>query len=119
MGDHRSLEAWKEARVVVLEVHRAARKHWRPWASALFSQLQRASLSVQLNIAEGWTFSRSPTCDRHLSIAYGSVVETADVIELLMDLEALPLDQGQVLREHCSRCRGLLVGLLKRRRPLA
>ncbi len=32
----------------------AARSHWKPHASALFDQLQRAALSVQCNIAEGY-----------------------------------------------------------------
>ena len=70
MRDHRSLEAWKEARIVNLEVLRVAKLHWKPWASALIGQLLRSSLSVQLNIAEGATFSRSPTYTRHLGIAY-------------------------------------------------
>jgi four helix bundle protein len=78
MYDHKSLEAWREARSVSLAVLGIAQKHWKPWAAALVSQLQRASLSVQLNIAEGWTYNRSPTYRRHLGIAFGSAVETAE-----------------------------------------
>ena len=118
MRDHRSLEAWKEARAVVLGVLAASQMHWHPWAAAMFSQLQRASLSVQLNIAEGWTFNRSPTCARHWGIAYGSAIETADVIDLLVDAKVLPPDLGAGLRTHSSRCQRLLLGLLKRHRPM-
>jgi four helix bundle protein len=46
----------------------------------MFAQLQRASLSVQLNLAEGWTFNRTPTWARHLGIAYGSAVEAATLL---------------------------------------
>lgn len=118
MRDHRSLEAWKEARIVVFGVLKASRDRWAPWAGAVFGQVQRASLSVQLNIAEGWAFGRSPTCARHLGIAYGSAVETADLIEILIEADLLPADSGQELRAHSERCRAMLVGLLKRRRPL-
>lgn len=119
MADHRTLEAWKEARAIVLCVVKASKSHWLPWAAAMFSQLQRASLSAPLNIAEGWAFGRSPTCTRHLGIAYGSAVETGDLIDLLVDAELLPPESGRELRVHSARCQALLIGLLKRRRPLS
>jgi four helix bundle protein len=62
-----------------------ARDTWKPHAAALFSQLQRASLSVQLNIAEGYAFGESPTYTRHLRIAYGSAVETGELLEVALD----------------------------------
>ena len=117
MPDHRSLEAWKEARVVTLGVLGASRDHWQPWAGAIFGQLQHASLSVQLNIAEGWSFGQTPTCARHLGIAYGSAIETADLIDLLVEADVMPETAANELRKSSSRCQRLLVGLLKRCRP--
>jgi four helix bundle protein len=117
MYDHTSLEAWKEARAVSLGVLQAARAHWKPWASALFGQLQRASLSVQLNIAEGWTFNKTPTYSRHLGIAFGSAVETGELLQLALDARAIPADVGRCLLESCQRSQRLLIGLLKRHRP--
>ncbi len=119
MKDHTTLEAWKEARVVSLGVMKAARRHWRPWGSALFAQLQRASLSVQLNVAEGATFNRSRTYARHLGIAYGSVVETKELLELGIEAELLPAEVGQSLLDHTKRAQALLLGLLKRHRPMS
>jgi four helix bundle protein len=118
MRDHKSLKAWQEAHEVVLGIIRLSRSYWRPWAGAVFGQIQRASLSVQLNIAEGWTFGASPTSTRHLSIAYGSAVETADLIELMQEAHIIPVAEIEELRAHCSRSQRLLLGLLKRRRPL-
>lgn len=119
MPDHRSLQAWKESRALALCVLEASKTHWRPWASACFSQVLRASLSVQLNIAEGWSFGDSPTCTRHLGIAYGSAMETADLVDLMLDAGVVPQDVGERLRQHSVLSRRLLVGLLKRRRPLS
>jgi four helix bundle protein len=118
MKDHRSLEAWKEAQAVSLSVIEAAREYWRPWASAVFAQLLRSSLSVQLNVAEGATFSRSPTYTRHLGIAYGSAVETGELLELAARSGILPPDVADRLVQRSSRCQRLLLGLLKLHRPM-
>jgi four helix bundle protein len=114
--DHKNLECWREARAVNLEVLRTCRIQWHPFAAALFAQLQRASLSVRLNIAEGYTFGNSKTFTRHLSIAFGSAVETVDLIELAVDSGTVDTTQGQLLLEHAIASRRLLVGLLKQRR---
>ena len=79
------MHAWQEARAVVLGTIDLARTSWKPYASAVFSQLQRASLSVQLNIAEGYAFGESPSFTRHLAIAYGSAVETGELLEIALD----------------------------------
>jgi four helix bundle protein len=119
MYDHRSLEAWREARGVSLAVLEIARNHWKPWAAALVSQLQRASLSVQLNIAEGWTYNRSPTYRKHLGIAFGSAVETAELLDLAITSGFLPRPEGNAILERSQRCQKLLIGLLKKHRPMA
>lgn len=87
MRDHTSLHAWQEAHTTAIGVIRLCRSGWKPYASALFSQLQRASLSVQLNSAEGYTFGESPTFTRHLGIAYGSAVETGELLRFCIDAE--------------------------------
>jgi four helix bundle protein len=117
MLDHRKLEAWKEARAVALAVVGLSREHWRPWALALFGQLQRASLSVQLNIAEGVTFGDSPNYTRFLGIAYGSAVETGELLELMSEAGALPENVREELLSRSGRSQRLLLGLLKRHRP--
>jgi four helix bundle protein len=116
MRDHKNLECWREARAVNLDVLRVCRDCWKPSAAALFAQLQRAALSVQLNIAEGYTFGNSKTFTHHLSIAFGSAVETVDLIELAMDSGAIEADDGARLLEHARGARRRLVGLLKQRR---
>jgi four helix bundle protein len=119
MPAHESLEAWREARSVALASFGLAKSYWKPWAAAIFSQLQRSALSVMLNIAEGWSYSRGPTCNRHLAVAYGSAIETTELLAMARDLELLPPEVIQPLLEHSRRSQRLLVGLLKRRRPLA
>jgi len=116
MRDHRSLEAWQEARTVVLTTLAISQTDWKPYASALFSQLQRASLSVQLNIAEGYAYADSPSFTRHLRIAYGSSVETGELLEIALEAKIIPESSGQSLLKHNRRNQRLLLGLLRWRK---
>jgi four helix bundle protein len=116
MRDHTSLHAWQEAHKTSVAVIRLAKFSWKPYAAALFNQLQRASLSVQLNIAEGYTFGDSPTFTRHLGIAYGSAVETGELLQLAVDAEVVDEEPLQELLKRARRTERLLLGLLKQRR---
>jgi four helix bundle protein len=116
MRDHRSLVAWQEAHAVSLGVIELSRRAWQPYAAAIFSQLQRASLSTELNIAEGYTFGDSPNFTRHLGIAYGSSVETAELLKLGIEAQILPLELATRLLARANRSSRLLLGLLKPRR---
>ena len=118
MKDHQSLKAWQEARQAAILVIRASRRYWRPWASSVFHQLQRSSLSVQLNIAEGASFGPSATYRRHLGIAYGSAVETCELITIIVTEDLIPVADAAELQVHAENSRILLLGLLKRHRPM-
>lgn len=112
MKDHTSLLAWQTAREIALDVAKLARLHWKPTHAAVFGQLTRASLSVRLNIAEGYAFTNSPTFRRHLDIAYGSAVETGELLEHAKAAELLPGTDLEPLIERSKRCQRLTYGLL-------
>jgi four helix bundle protein len=114
--DHKSLKVWQEARLVTLGVLELCRGSWQPWGAAVFSQLQRASLSVQLNIAEGYSFGDSPSFTRHLGIAYGSAVETCELLELITAADLAQGDLPGRLLRHVSNTQRLLIGMLRTRR---
>jgi four helix bundle protein len=116
MRDHTSLRAWQEAHAVSIQVIRLCRSSWKPYAAALFGQLQRSSLSVQLNIAEGYTFGDSPTFTKHLGIAYGSAVETADLLRLAVEAGVLEEKLIKPLLRRTLETEHMLLGLLKQRR---
>ena len=115
---HRSLVAWVEAKEVSRAAFRAARDHWSPPASALFAQLQRSSLSIQLNIAEGFALADRGRFGNHLAVAYGSAVETEELLEFAVEEGVFPAEVGTATLAHCRRCERLLIGLLKRYRPV-
>lgn len=111
--DHRSLIAWKEARALVLQVLDLSRTAWRPWASAVFAQLQRSSLSVQLNIAEGYANRGSARYKWHLRVAYGSAVEAGDLLELLGSAGLVRAELAAALIARNVTTQKLLWGLIR------
>jgi four helix bundle protein len=112
--DHTSLIAWQRARAVTRAALTAGRYYWKPWAGAVFWQLQRASLCVQLNIAEGYARRSRRAFLHHLNIAYGSAVETSELLQLCRDEEMPPPDMvGATLRD-CCECQRVLLGLIRR-----
>ena len=118
MRDHTSLHAWQEANGVTLLVIRLLQTAWKPYGSALFYQLQRAALSVQLNIAEGYTFGDSPTFTKQLGVAYGSAVETGEILRILSDSGIVDATTIAEIRIRNARSQRLILGLLKRRRAI-
>jgi four helix bundle protein len=112
MRDHKSLLAWQEANAVARTVLRTTRGLRHP----CIDQLQRAALSVQLNIAEGYAFRSSKRFRNHLDISYASAVETTELLELSAELELFPINRIDTVLRQSRRCQGLLLGLIKRLR---
>jgi four helix bundle protein len=105
--------AWQEARAVVLVLLPAIRQVRYSYSNPVFSQLQRAALSVQLNIAEGYALRTSRRFRNHLEIAYGSAVETAELLELCGDLNLLATEIIHTTLQQCRHCQQQLRGLIK------
>jgi four helix bundle protein len=116
LRDHKSILAWQEAHKVTNAVFDGVRANWKPFAATVFGQLQRASLSVQLNIAEGYALRSARRFRNHLEVAYGSAVETGELLELAIRKRMLPDDLSHQALENCRRCQRLLLGLIKRYR---
>lgn len=114
MRNHHSLLAWQRARSLTQAVLRLSTVSWKPQFAAVFSQLQRSSLSIQLNIAEGYAFTDSPTLRNHLRVAYGSSIESADLLELMADHAHFDKADISSALELCHETQKLVFGLMKR-----
>lgn len=90
-----------------------ARDYWRPWAAAIYQQMLRASLSVQLNIAEGYAVRSVGRTRQHWITAYGSCVETIECLDLLSRMEAIPKEDGESISQRAREASWLVLGLLK------
>ena len=112
--DHTSLIAWQRARAVARSVLSAARQNRTDWAAPTLAQLQRAAVSVQLNIAEGYARGQRRPFAYHLNVAYGSAVDTGELLELCRDERILPADVVAKILHDCRECQRMILGLLRR-----
>jgi four helix bundle protein len=114
MRSHRELLAWQRAHLVAAAVHRYAAGRWRPNLAVILDQLRRSALSVQLNIAEGFAVGRSARCRQHLRIAYGSAVETTELLEFLVELDADDIPTLRSLAQRSREAQALTLRLWQR-----
>ena len=96
MASYRDLRAWQIAHDLAVDIHRYCDIRWRPERADAMSQLRRASLSVSLNIAEGFASGPGPRCKHFLRIAHASAVETTVILDLMLAL-------GEPVGDHLAR----------------
>jgi four helix bundle protein len=82
MQDYRKLNIWIEAMAYVEDIYTFSISITRDERYGLTDQLQRAAVSIPLNIAEGAGSSTDREFERFLSYAYRSVNEVATCLEL-------------------------------------
>ncbi len=80
------LEVWQDARKLVANVYELTRSFPKEERFGLTSQLNRATVSVANNLAEGSGRSSLRDQAHFLAQAYGSLMEAASDVILAMDL---------------------------------
>ena len=118
--NYRDLAVWQRGMDIALAVYQATKEFPDDERFGIISQLRRAATSVPANIAEG--HGRSSTKDylRHISIAIGSLAETATFIELAGRLNYGSIDELRRIFELITEERRMLRTLqksLRRRLP--
>src|SRR5258708_7630725 len=82
--------------------------------AAAKDQLDRASTSIPLNIAEGNGKFSDTDRSRFLEIARGSALECAACLDVLVVRKLVPADRVASQKEQLVRVVNMLMGLLKR-----
>lgn len=84
-----------------------------PKSSAAYQQLDRASVSIPLNIAEGTgKFTASDKC-RFYDIARGSAVECAACLDVLAGKQRIPSEMAARGKQMLLEVVSMLIGLIK------
>jgi four helix bundle protein len=108
----RKLLVWQRAHESTLMIYKAGEKFPKHEIFGLTSQIRRAAVSVEANIAEGYALGTAPNYLRHLNISVGSLAETESHIEIAHDLEYLSDSTYEKLTEK-TREVGYLLSRLK------
>jgi four helix bundle protein len=109
---YQELIVWQKAMDLVEEVYNASRTFPREEIYGLTSQLRRAAVSIPSNVAEGQGRRTTPDFLRHLSIAYGSLLELETQILIATRLRYLPNGKCREVLNIASEVGRLLNGLM-------
>jgi len=109
---YQELIVWQKAMDLIASVYKVSRTFPREEVYALTSQIRRAAVSIASNIAEGQ--GRRTTSDflRHLSIAYGSLLETETQLLIAKRLRYLGNTNLEEVMNQTAEVGRLLNGLM-------
>jgi len=110
---YRDLVVWQKAVELVVVVYRLGKRLPSAERFGLVSQMQRASVSVPANIAEGhWRTHRGDYL-RHLSIARGSLAELETHLTIAVRLDYLDRDEVMEAWDYCQEVGKMLNKLIR------
>ena len=111
VADYRSLEVWKRAYDLTLEVYRITRAYPNNETFGLAAQTRRAMTSLPANIAEGAGRASNRDYARFVAIAIGSSNEVEVELGLAKDLGYLGVEDWTALEAELSQIRSMLTRL--------
>jgi four helix bundle protein len=97
-GGFRELRVWQAAMLLVEHVYRTTADFPRHERWGLASQMQRASVSIPSNIAEGHTREHLPEYLQHIAIAHASLAELQTQAEIACRLGYVGDEVAQTLQ---------------------
>jgi four helix bundle protein len=108
---HRTLEVWKQAMDLVVEVYRATERFPAEERFGIAGQMRRCSVSIPSNIAEGMARHTVKETVQFLYVAIGSASELDTQLELSKRLGFLSDAQTNSLGQRLTDVDRMLAGL--------
>jgi len=105
------LIAWQKARGLTREIYRLTRSARLAKDYSLASQMQRASVSIMANIAEGFERGRRPEFHQFLSTAKSSCAELRSHLYIALDANYITQEQFELLLGHAEEVARIVGGL--------
>ena len=110
---YRKLVAYQKAKEVVKHTYQLLKKFPSQERYALCDQLQRASVSITSNIAEGINRYSVKDKTHFIEIAYGSLMEVSSQFEIAEDLGYISSEERLSMDKLIEEVARLLSGLQK------
>ncbi|HRJ75441.1 MAG TPA: four helix bundle protein [Anaerolineales bacterium] len=105
------LIAWQESRLLVKMVYKITSEGTFSKDFGMRDQIQRASVSVMTNIAEGFDCESTAEFARLLGIARRSAVEVQSLLYAALDVAHINQDIFKSHYEQAKKCKALIGGL--------
>ena len=113
INSYKELEVWQKAMDLVVDCYQVAKMFPKSETYGLTNQLQRASVSIPANIAEGRERQYTKEFLQYVSIAYGSLAEVETLIQIAGRLNYIDDDKSKQLPGKTAEIGRMLNGLRK------
>lgn len=110
---YKDLIAWQKAVELVTSIHGMTMSFPSEERFALTSQLNRATVSVSTNIAEGWGRESSKNYLHFLRIARGSIMEVETLLIISKNLKYISEEEFNRYMADAEEVGKILQGLIK------
>ena len=111
---HKDLVVWQKLIDMVSEIYRLTKSYPEDQKFGLVSQMQRASVSIPANIAEGYGRHATKEYSYFLRIALGSLAELDALITISRKLSYLPVEECSKLEAQLGTIGKMFYALHKR-----
>ncbi len=115
MGDFRKLEVWVIAHDLTVQLYKLTARFPEEERFGLSSQIRRAAVSIESNIAEGEARYTNNDKNNFFIIARGSVAEVQT--QLLIAADVFHLNTGELYKKYDILGRKLTMIVKHRRKP--
>jgi four helix bundle protein len=109
----RDLDVWKKGIDIVKDVYKTTGSFPKQETFGLVSQMQRCSVSIPSNIAEGFNRFHNKEYRQFLYVALGSCAELETQIEIAMELKYVNEQRKTCLLENLNHECRMLRNLIK------
>lgn len=112
---YKNLEAYKEARNLVMMVYQLLKQFPKEETYALCDQLRRAVVSIPSNIAEGTSRYSTKEQLHFMEIAYGSLLEVECQLDIARVLRYISNEEAAEVFAQINKVAALIAGLRNKR----
>ena len=113
LASYKNLIVWQKAIEFVTVIYKTTKLFPSDEKFNLITQINRAVISVPVNIAEGYGRESSKNYLQFLRISRGSILELETLLLISKNLNYLPIEDYEKLTENLNEISKLLQGLIK------
>lgn len=113
INDFTDLNTWKVGHDLVLSVYEISKKFPASEKFNLTSQIQRSSVSVTSNIAEGFGRKSYKEKTQFYYLSHGSLTETKNLIIIAKDLKYINQSEYEILMQKVTNSQRLIRGIIR------
>ena len=107
------IEAWKQARLFVVNVYNIFSQGNSQKDFGFRDQIQRASVSIMSNIAEGFDSGSKKSFIQFLTYSYRSASEVESLLFVALDINYLDANQHNELMSQLNSIKKLIGGFIR------